>query len=154
VLDETAKRFFMVKHAKDITIQGAPERTLELDMHPHLDLGTRTLHVDQQYYVEQEDVRDDGQYRLMDNLNFSKDKDTYTFDSLDYKQFKGVANIHYLPVKEAIQCQIMNPDLSQDQAYVEAQVQHLNIGDVFQCMRIGFFRLDSKEPLVLWFAHE
>lgn len=163
VLDESAKRFFFISDPVSLHIKGAPERELELDMHPKLDLGKRRFSTNEYYYIERRDFENmaDGEFvRLIDNLNlvFRGRESEYVND--DYRDFKekGECIIHFLPADKSqyVEAEIMMPNTNLVSGFAENAVKALKEGDVIQFQRFGFCRLDSIENGVyrFWFAHQ
>lgn len=160
LLDASAKRFFFIEKPVEICITNAPEKTLELDMHPRLDLGIRTFAVNQQYLLEEKDVASfkKGEFvRLIDNLNF-KYGDVSEYVSDEYNEFKekGEKIIHFLPKDETVAVEIMMPDTTVVTGVAESSIKMLKVGEVIQFQRFGFCRLDAIENNVykFWYTHE
>lgn len=160
LLDASAKRFFFIENPVEIQINNAPERTLELDMHPRLDLGKRMFTLNKNFLLEDKDVASfkEGEFvRLIDNLNFKYGKDS-EYVSDDYNEFKekGEKIIHFLPKNETVAVEIMMPDTNITKGFAETSIHSLKVGEVIQFQRFGFCRLDAIENNVykFWYTHE
>jgi len=162
MLDSKCSRYFFVEAPKEIKIGNAPERTAELKLHPeHSNRGLRKLKTKDKFYVTEKDFREfkDGKLiRLMDCLNFSKKKNDFVFDSLEYEKYKksGDKIIHWLPVqKDLAKVEVLMPNKEIKKGLAEPLVKNLKIGDVVQFTRFGFCRLDKKEKdkLMFWYTH-
>lgn len=162
VLDPVANRAFFIPEPVKITIEGAPEKIAEVDVHPdHPERGTRKFKTHSEFYVAPEDVREFKQrslYRLMDCFNFTKTAKGYKFHSLDVETYreKGKRILHWLPADaELVNVELVMPDASVRKGLGEPALKNLKEGDILQFQRVGFVRLDKKEKdkLVFWFAH-
>jgi glutamyl-tRNA synthetase len=161
ILDETAKRFFFIANPVEVTISDSPEKTINLDVHPTLDLGKREFVIDTKYLLENKDLTSmkEGEIiRLIDNLNFKKEGDLCTFDSEEYVNFRGKGKkiIQWLPKNSTVDAEILMPDTKVIKGKGEISIGTLEIGDVIQFQRFGFCRLDAIEGNVykFWFTHE
>ncbi len=158
ILDKKADRYFFIKQPIEVTINHAPEQEVALDLHPEIDRGKRIFHTKDQFVLDKEDVDQfkDGQLiRLMDCLNFTIENG-YTFASTSYEDYKekGSAIIHWLPKEETIPVKVIMPDSSSIEGLGEVRLKDLNSDDVIQLERFGFCRVDSTDPLTLWYTHD
>ena len=162
LLDSKCNRYFFVWNPKEIKIENAPEQTAELKLHPDFsDRGTRKLKAKNIFYVTEKDLKEfkDGKlYRLMDCLNFTKKKNNFAFDSLEYEKYKkhGDKIIHWLPAqKDLVKVEVLMPDKEIKKGLAEPLTRNLKVGDVVQFARFGFCKLDKKEKdkLVFWYTH-
>jgi glutamyl-tRNA synthetase len=159
ILDDKAPRYFFIKKPVKIKIEGAEERTIELGKHPTKDLGKRVFKVGSEFIIEEEDYKQlqDGKiYRLMDCLNFKKQKNKLIFYSLSYKEFpKGALIMHWLPEsKDNLKTTILMDDGSEIEGIAESHLKELKEGDIVQFQRFGFCRLDSEEKMYFIFSHK
>ncbi len=161
-VDKTANRYFFVENPVEITIHNAPERDVELHVHPEFpERGVRKFHTHEKFYLAKKDVDElaNGElYRLMDCINFRKEKGKYLFDSIDYKNFKekGKKIMHYLPQGIVTKIEVLLPDKTVCKGYGEMDLMHLSQETVCQLERFGFCKLDKKEnnELFFWFTHK
>jgi len=162
IIDSTTKRYFFIEKPKKITIKNAPKRKIKLKSHPEKSLGFRNFEVNDKFYIEEKDYKnffDGSLYRLMDCLNFTKYKSTFTFDSLEYKKFKGNGKviIHWLPQsKDLIKVEILMPDNTLIKGIAESNIKNVKVNEVVQMERFGFTRCDkkTKDKITFWFAHK
>ena len=161
-VDKTANMYFFVENPVEITIHGAPERDVELHLHPEFpERGARKFRTHEKFYLAKKDVDElvDGElYRLMDCVNFRKENGKYIFDSIDYKHFKekGKKIMHYLPQGLVTKVEVLLPDKTVCKGYGEMDLLHLPVGELCQLERFGFCKLDKKEnnELFFWFTHK
>ncbi len=160
LLDASAKRFFFIHHPKMIQIKQAPPLDVDLKFHPDGERG-RTFHTSDEFYIEEEDYHKfvDGELiRLMDCLNFTKEKKIFSFESVEHEKYRGSSGpiIHWLPVDNIIDVEVLMPDISVLKGYGEGTLSILQIGDVIQFERFAFCRLDSIENGVykFWYTHK
>jgi len=158
VLDKEANRYFFInKHVK-VEIQNAPEKEIELDLHPDRKNGGRKFKTNTEFYLTEKDVNklEDGKlYRLMDCLNFVKKESGYFYEEGGITEYrgKGAGILHWLPVDEhqIISVKVIKPDQSSVSGFAEGSVKSVEIGSVVQFTRFGFCRLDEKN--VFWYTH-
>ncbi len=161
ILDQEAKRFFMLKDPVSIRIEGAPEQEIELNTHPVKKEGGRRFNTGEAFMIEKKDldkIEDGKLIRLMDCLNFKKEGEKFVFYSKDYMDYKkdGEMIIHWLPDNGSNEeATIVMGDSSEIRCIVEKSISHISPGDIIQFERFGFCRLDSKEDAYkFWFSHE
>lgn len=158
ILDKKSDRFFFIKDPKEITINNAPTQEVALELHPEIERGKRIFHTSNAFVLDTEDVNafKKGQLiRLMDCLNFEV-QDSYEFKSLSYDDYKvnGAAIIHWLPKDETIPVTVLMPDNTSIEGLGEVRLKDLNTDTVIQLERFGFCRVDSTDPLILWYSHD
>ena len=105
VLESTSQRFFFIEDPVEITIENSPSQDIEMDLHPDNKKGGRKFKTNNKFFLSKADIKTmkDGKlYRLMDCLNFKKEGNKFTFDSLEYEKYKkeGAGIIHWLPKDE------------------------------------------------------
>ncbi len=163
LLDPVACRYFFIDDPVEVKIKNAPERFVELHLHPEDHMrGKRKFDVQDNFYLAKEDhskLRLGKLYRLMDCINFKKTKSGCIFDSQEYEKYResGEAIMHWLPVsRDLVDVEVLMPDKSLRKGFGESAMKNLKEGGVVQLERFGFCRLDKKEgnKLVFWFAHK
>ncbi|MFP4112630.1 MAG: glutamate--tRNA ligase [Candidatus Woesearchaeota archaeon] len=162
VLDKEAKRYFFISDDKvKITIEDAPEQVVKLKRHPDSEKRERKFNTGKEFYIEKKDyesLKEGNLYRLMDCLNFKKEKDKFIFDSTDHEKYKqkGKKIIHFLPANGTnLETEIMMPDKTIIKGISENSVKLTKVNDIVQFERFGFVRLDSIENsrYRFWFTH-
>lgn len=161
-LDAKCNRYFFVDNPKEIKVENAPEQAAELKLHPEFEeRGIRKFKTHDKFYVAEKDFKEfkDGKLvRLMDCLNFKKNKGKFVFNSTDYEKYKksGDRIIHWLPVqKDLVKVEVLMPDKKIAKGLAEPMVKTLKVGEIIQFTRFGFCKLDSKEKdkLKFWYTH-
>lgn len=152
-LESTASRFFFIKEPVKISVENAPDRELNLDLHPDNNKNGRLFSTEKEFYVQKDDLallEDNKMHRLMDCLNFKKQHDKFSFVSLEYEQFKEHGNkiIHWLPAhkkQQLINVEIIMQDNSVRKGLGEHNLNKINEGDIIQFERFGFVRLETTD---------
>lgn len=163
VIDKEANRFFFVDEPKQIEIENAPEKEVELLVHPDfLKRGKRKLIASKNVYITSEDfdkIESGRLYRLIDAFNFEKVGSKLVYHSDSYEDFKKVPGskiIHWLPVSDdLIDVEVLMPDGTRRIGFAEQRIKKLVVDNMVQFERFGFARYDSKEDnkMIFWFAH-
>jgi len=161
ILDNIAKRFFLVAEPVEVSIKGAPAQEVELNLNPNEKKGGRKLSSHEDFLLAKSDVSrfSDGELiRLMDCLNVRYEKGRYTFDSQEYEKFRGRGKliVHWLPREGNLDVEVMMPDKTVVKGKGEAGVASLKVGEIIQFERFGFCRLDAVEKgkYKFWYAHK
>ncbi len=163
LLDKKVNRYFFVKDPVEIIVEKAPDARPELKLHPDFpERGRRILETKTNFYVTKDDYgkfKAGKLYRLMDCLNFVKQKNKLVFDSLEYEHYKDKGDfiMHWLPAsKDLVNVEIMMPDATTVKGLAEPLVKDLNVDDLIQFERFGFCRLDKKDKdkLTFWFTNK
>jgi glutamyl-tRNA synthetase len=164
VIDSESNRFFFVDEPKKIKIENAPEKDVELHVHPDFPKrGHRKFSTAGEFYLTADDfdkLEASHVYRLMDCYNFEKKGNKFVYHSDSYEDFKKHPEgkiIHWLPVNdELVDVEVLLPDGTKRIGKGESRMKKLMIDNTAQLERFGYVRLDAKEKdkLVFWFAHK
>jgi glutamyl-tRNA synthetase len=162
ILEDTTNRFFFIKEPINIEIENAPKLEIELDLHPDKRKGGRKFLTNNKFIIDKKDfesLEDEKIYRLIDCLNFKKEKDKFIFIEGDYEYFKsknGKKVIHWLSNNNNIKVNVLNTDNNWFKGLAEENIKLLKEGDIVQFERFGFCRLDSieNEEYNFWFTHK
>ncbi|MFH1211575.1 MAG: glutamate--tRNA ligase [Candidatus Woesearchaeota archaeon] len=164
VLDKEAKRFFFIEEPVAVEVKNAPSKAVHLNHNPDEKKGEREFRTDDSFLLGKKDVEGfskEGLVRLMDCINFRKEKNSFVFDSedyLDYKDFKGEKSIIHWLAKDMdnVDVDVMMPDKRIINGLAEPGIKVLKEGEIIQFERFGFCRLDKKEKdkFVFWFTHK
>ncbi len=164
-LDPQANRYFFVAEPVKVIIANAPKQTVKLELHPDYHArGHREFITGEEFFIAKKDLQQLGEgriHRLMDCLNFTRQKGKFAFHSQDYAAFKNApergAIIHWLPAEE----KTVNVSLAMEEGSIvegigEHKLLQLHEGAIVQLERVCFARLDKKEgnKLAFWAAHK
>lgn len=162
ILDPRCNRYFYIENPQLVTIKGAPEREIELKLHPDIETSKgRKFHAKDKFYLAEKDLAEiaklkaNSLIRMMDCLNFRKNGG-FAFDSKDYETYKmsGSKIIHWLPADDSLlSTAILMPDGSQSKGVAEQAAGKIEVGDIVQFTRFGFCRLEKKEGKNLSFIY-
>lgn len=166
LLDSSAKRFFAIQNAVEVTVTGIPNDVTEFTLayHPTANKGERKLSASTSYYIEKEDndkINSGQVIRFMDAMNIKKVSETsYEYVSQSYEEytpFKKMGKlIHFVPKDgQEIHAEILMADVTTKQVICEANIKTISEGDVIQFERTCFARLDKKgEKPLFWYTHD
>lgn len=155
VLDPKCSRYFYVENPQQIAVKGAPERKVELKLHPDMDGSTaRHFKVGEKFYIAENDfgeiakLKGSPLIRLMDCLNFKKGSSGYVFDSLEYEKYRmgGSKILHWLPDDKSLaKARVLMPDGTFSKGLAEPAAMEIKVGEIVQFARFGFCRLEKKD---------
>ncbi len=166
LVDPIAKRFFFVENPKELIVKNAPEKEINLRMHPTENLGERTLKVGEKFFIP--DVKE-GEIRLKDlySVKIVEAGDTIVGEYVENptEKLKDIQKIQWVP-EEYRAVEIVVPDilfiddrvnpesLKIMHGVAEKTIESLNVGEIIQFERIGFCRLDKKNEVYTFiFTH-
>ncbi len=167
LIDPKSKRLHFVPDPIRMKIENAEERVVRLRCHPSVDLGFRELRVKDEVYIAKGDaerLKVGDRLRLIGlyNVRIEEVGDeisaSYAGESpidLPKIQWVGEDRVRFrvLIPKELFRDGEFNEDsLEVSDGFAESAVEGLEIGEVFQFVRFGFCRLDSKGVAI--FAHK
>jgi len=150
IVDPLANRYSFIDTPVKITLLGAPERSIELDLHPDKKQGGRPFTVHENFYIRKEDQH--AAFRLKDCCTVKNG----IFVSAEHTD-KSVPVINWLPVDDTqvVRVVVVMPDATRREGLAEAHVRACNVDDVIQFERFGFCRLDEKgDVLTFWYTHD
>lgn len=169
ILEPISKRLFFVSNPVMLEVIDAPRKTVRLAFHPDKPLGERQISTNGRFLISGEDARAikiGSKIRLIEAYNaevVSVDKIVVARyrgeENLDgFKKLQWVANESNIPFSVIVTGPLLlndqyNPgSLGTLEGLIESSMQELNVGDVFQLVRVGFCRLDSYRTAIL--AHK
>lgn len=163
IIEPRANRYFFVDNPTKIIIEGAPAKTVELNLHPDFPKrGIRKLNAHQQLFIAMSDKKNlvEGKiHRLMDYCNFQIINKKCKFLSKDYEEYKNADNkgviMHWLPIQQLPEVEVVLEDGTTTKGYGEEALQCLKAGTIVQLERRYFARIDStsKNKVTLWYLH-
>lgn len=165
IIEPQANRYFFIDQPKKITIDGAPQKKVELDLHPDFPKrGQRTIMVQKEIYLsksDQENLSAGKIHRLMEYCNFTSNKQKYAFVSENYEEYKNAPArgliMHWLPVQDDLpQVEVVMEDGSVMKGLGEKSLLTVPVGEIVQLERRYFARVDHKErnKITLWYLHK
>lgn len=158
IIDSDSIRLHMVKNPASIKVRGLP-KTVTMQNHPTKDMGSRTIELDEDFYVEQDDlknIKEGDQLRLigLGNVRLTKQQPheaEYVGDELT----PNIAKIHWVVQKTAQKIKILIPSqLFFGEQFNEKSLEEINVfsepyylelkeGKEVQFVRFGYCRKDS-----------
>ncbi|MBI4739265.1 glutamate--tRNA ligase [Candidatus Woesearchaeota archaeon] len=158
LIDSVSERYYFVKDPIMVTVENAPEMTVELDLHPDNKKGGRVLHTRGTFYLDADDELKDGKaYRLLELFNFKIRKGKLIFTSTKYdKAAKDTINVHWVCDDDPINVEITMPDGTTVKGRGEKWLNDVSVDQVVQFERFGFVRCDSitQQKMTFWFLHK
>lgn len=157
-LDSKSNRYFAILNPIKITVENALIQNIELDLHPETKKGGRPFTTGKDFYIEKNDLKNldkKNLNRLMECLNFTVKGKKLTFHSKDIESFRNSKGkiLHWVPADKNIKIQIKQQDGSTKNALAELNINKIELNEVIQFERSGFYRLEKKDPLLFWFCH-
>lgn len=79
-----------------------------------------------------------------------------TFHSQEYAKARELKAplVQWVPDEQHVSCEVVMPDATRTKGFGETKLLAENVGGIIQMVRVGFGRIDSKEPLTVYFAHK
>ena len=165
IVDPQANRYFFVDNPLKITIKGAPEKKVQLDLHPSFpQRGKRILHTEKEFYLAKSDFIRLGEgyvHRLMDCCNFELRGEEFHYVSENYEDYKNAQNrgqiIHWLPVsKNNLKVEVLSEKGVIISGLGEENMKNLKERETVQLERRYFATLDKieKNKLIFWYLHK
>ncbi len=166
IIESGANRYFFIPEPAAMTIGAVSHPFIsEIPLHPdYPKRSLRRFHIQPEngateFWVAKKDLEkmEKGQIiRLMELFNVriesvSKSSVTATFHSQEYKEARKVKAplIHWLPKTMDATCQVMMPDASIVEGFVEEDCKKLRVDTIVQFERFGFVRIDSNEEAAI-----
>ena len=157
---ESSNRYFFVRNPIRIKIKGAPKQQARLPLHPAIAKGYRKFETAEQFYITKEDYNQikaskaGNIYRLMNLLNFTKDKELH-FHSLKLNTKLKAKLIHWLPCQQLVKTKVLLLDGNYAQGFAESNIKKLKEGSIVQFERFGFCKLIKKnKEYEFWFTQK
>ena len=154
---ESSNRYFFVRNPIRIKIKGAPKQQARLPLHPTIAKGYRKFETAEQFYITKEDYEQlsEGKiYRLMNLLNFTKDKELH-FHSLKLNTKLKAKLIHWLPCQQFMKTKVLLLNGNYAQGLAESNIKKVKEGTIVQFERFGFCKLIKKnKEYEFWFTQK
>jgi len=162
LIDPKSNRYFFVRDPVELRIEGLEEpHAATVPLHPDKDRGERALVLHPEdgecrVWLDREDgeeLEEGDLIRLMNavNVEIVEVGDGVVqgrYHSEDYRTARreGARIVHWVPVDQAIPCEVLRPDGSVDRGYVEANVEREEPGRTVQFERLYFARIEECGP--------
>jgi glutamyl-tRNA synthetase len=160
IIEPQANRYFFVHAPKLVSIHNIPNPvSAEIPLHPdHSERGVRQFNINPKdgvakFWVATNDVKEMKKgkvIRFMELFNITVDTlnaqgVTASFHSQQYEKAKKLDAplIHWLPDATRLKCQVVLPDASNAEGFVEAYCKEVPADTIVQFERFGFVRIDS-----------
>lgn len=162
IIEPEANRYFFVHNPKKVIVRDVPKPFVtKIPFHPNYpERGFRRFYVKPKegiatFWVATKDVEKmekEQVIRFMELFNvrmekLEEDAIKAVFHSQAYEEAKKAKAplIHWIPEKTEIKCQVMLPDASLAEGFVEESCKHLQVDTIIQFERFGFVRIDSNK---------
>ncbi len=161
IIEPKASRFFFVDDPIGIKINKAPEKEVEIDLHPDdKKKGKRKMHGQGDILISKTDYKRIGEgyiHRLMDYCNFELKGEQFNYISGGYEEYRNAKNkgqiIHWLPKDENIDVEVVFDNGMEIFGKGEKGMLDLNERETVQLERRYFATLDKKEKKKLKFVY-
>ncbi len=163
LVDSLANRYFFVDDPVEITIEGAPARTVGIDLHPDApQRGKRIFATTDTFYISLSDFKKLGEgyiHRLMDCCNVMLKGKKFFYVSEPYEEYKSANTrgmiIHWLPSTGIVDVEAVLENGTKVEGKGEEMMKGLNSGDLIQLERRYFARVqdNKKDKIVVWYLH-
>ncbi|MFA5175988.1 MAG: glutamate--tRNA ligase [Candidatus Nanoarchaeia archaeon] len=160
LIEKEANRYFFIEKPVKIKLKKVPKmKYAEAPLHPdYPKKGHRKLKLDvknselELFISSTDKLEKNKNYRFMHLFNFKNNE----FLSKDFDSKLNTKQIHWLPVKDIINVEILMDNGETIKGIAEADIQKVKVNDIIQFERNFFARLDKKEKnkLVFWYTHK
>ncbi len=145
IIDRDSNRYFVVFDPKKIKIN-SPDMEVRVHLHPDSEKGFRNFSCGQEFYV-QDKLEKNKLYRFMHLFNFKNN--LYLGKKLD----KEAKLIHWLPVSNLVNVEVLMDDGSVRKGLGETGLDKVKVGGTIQAERNFFMILEKKEKNKLFFVY-
>ncbi len=158
IIDPEANRYFFVPNPEKIKIKEGPEKTAEPPLHPDKEFKKKIyVKKDPLIFLPRKEIKkfDVGKKIRLKNLynikitNKSPNKAKYignsleNLDEMEIIQWVTEDNLKMKVIKNS----------KEISGFIENNAKNLKKGEIIQLERFGFVKVDSKNPLIGYFAH-
>ena len=164
IIDPIAKRLFAVIDPIKINIESF-EKSVSLPIHPDRDIGYREYKVENEVFISKSDyesIREKEIINLKGLAQIEIIKKDNSFINAKISDLKGEKTIQWVPAKNNVRGylliindlldkngEINKNSIERKEVLIEDYINKLNENELIQFERIGFFKLDKKNPIEL-----
>jgi glutamyl-tRNA synthetase len=170
-LDPRVKRYYFVPNPVQLSVVGAPKKTVKLSLHPDATMGDRSVPTGSSFFIPRDDAQkmkagDVFRLKGLFNVRVTKTGDVLTGTYAGEELIPETAKIQWTTDDHILFTIIVpglifkgetyNPDsLSELKGYAETAVSDVPVGEIVQFERIGFVRLEKqKKDRIGIFTHK
>jgi glutamyl-tRNA synthetase len=170
-LDPRVKRYYFVPDPIQLIVKNAPEKTVQLPLHPNATMGNRTIPTASIFFIPRLDVqmmKEKDVFRLkgLYNVKIKKINDTVQGEYHGEELIPETAKIQWttndcIPLKIVVPGllftgETFNPEsLHELNGCAEKAIINLPSGEIVQFERVGFVRLEKQKTGINgFFAHK
>jgi glutamyl-tRNA synthetase len=170
-LDPRVKRYYFVPDPMQLIVKNAPEKTVQLPLHPNATMGNRTIPTASTFFIPRLDVqmmKENDVFRLkgLYNVKIKKINDTVQGEYHGEELIPETAKIQWttndcIPLKIVVPGllftgETFNPEsLHELNGCAEKAIINLPSGEIVQFERVGFVRLEKQKTGINgFFAHK
>ncbi len=169
IVDSESIRLHMVKEPRQLVVKNIPNFTVSLHNHPTRDMGNRTINIDENLYIPNEDtssLSENGNVRLMGlgNISIRKISDVIESEFIGDEVKSEFPKMQWVPKNNHHKLKILIPKtLFIDEDYNENSLEEIDVltephylelkdGTEIQFIRFGYCRKDSQNQAI--FTHK
>lgn len=167
LVDPLAKRYFFVSDPAKLRVKGAPKSDIRLRFHPEKDLGARTVYADGNFLVSKSDaeqLKRGSKIRLIEAYNVEVEEVRQGEIIAIYsgeERLEKVPRLQWVSESSNIPLKVVVPgpllldgefnweSLGTVEGRIEESAAQMHPGEIFQLVRFGFCRLDSRGTAIL-----
>lgn len=160
IIDSDSIRLHMVKNPATIKISKLPSDRITMPNHPTKDMGTRTIELGEEFYVEQEDLQnlrvgDQLRFIGLGNVRLTRQHPQAEGEYSGEELVANIPKVHWVVQKTAQRIKVLIPSqLFFGEQFNEKSLEELNVfsepyyselkdGSEIQFVRFGYCRKDS-----------
>jgi glutamyl-tRNA synthetase len=161
IIDSESIRLHMVKNPSSIKVRGLPTNAITMPNHPTKDMGTRTIELDENFYVEEDDLQnlkvgDQPRFIGLGNVRLTKHHPQAEGEYVGDELVANTPKIHWVVQRTAQKIKILVPSrlffgeqfneksLEEINVFSEPHYSELKEGSEIQFVRFGYCRKDSQ----------
>lgn len=169
IIEPKANRYFFVDAPVEVKITNAPQRKVEISLHPDFpEKGKRIFQTDDTFFISESDFKRLGEgclHRLMDCGNFQLKGNKFVYVSRDYQDYKEAKNqgqiIHWLPGKGNVKAAVLLETGDLMAGLGEESLGKLKPGTIVQLERRFFASIaqdkssnKNKDKIIMCYLHK